>query len=218
MKKILITQRLIKYDQYPEVREALDVEWGRFLSSVSVLPIAVPLKADVKDLFDEMDVSGVLLTGGNDISVVSNDPLSGQRDELEKKIMDEAIARNVPVLGVCRGMQFIAHYYGLSLNKIANHMAIDHRINFTEETKVFNAYDGQITVNSFHNFGISKESIEDNNDLVLAASAEDGSVEALEHKELPIVGMMWHPERNKILSSSDVNLFNQFFNRLAVKS
>ena len=64
------------------------------------------------------------------------------------------------------------------------------------------------TVNSFHNFVIE----ELGTDLEGIYRAKDQTIEAISHKTLSWVGMMWHPEREKTVSTEDTKLINKLFN------
>jgi putative glutamine amidotransferase len=56
-------------------------------------------------------------------------------------------------------------------------------------------------VNSYHNYGIHLDSL--GKDLEVLATSDDGSIEAIAHKKHSIIGIMWHPERNKPFCSAD---------------
>ena len=72
MKKILITQRLISNQSYYEIREALDTNYSKLLSKSGFLPIALPYEINFIDYFNEFNISGILLTGGNDLNSFSS--------------------------------------------------------------------------------------------------------------------------------------------------
>jgi putative glutamine amidotransferase len=144
----------------------------------------------------------VILTGGNDIVldgrgviIESGNNSAIERDAQEYKIIDYCISNSIPILGVCRGMQILNYYFGGSLKSVdkKNHVATRHKI--TILNKSFEGVFGKTKiVNSFHNFGISNESLSD--DLRVLAVSNDSFVEALYHTDHPIVGVMWHPERD----------------------
>ena len=66
-------------------------------------------------------------------------------------------------------------------------------------------------VNSYHNYGIYKNNLGLN--LKPLAYAFDGSIEAIQHLENPWIAIMWHPERDKIINQSDVELIKKHFNK-----
>ena len=61
-------------------------------------------------------------------------------------------------------------------------------------------------VNSFHN-ALEKEPSE----FEVSARAEDGVIEAIRHKTLPWLGLMWHPEREKEFREEDLNTIKALF-------
>ena len=113
MKKIAITQRLIKNDSYHEIREALDVNYSKLIRACGYLPIVLPYKIYFKDYMKELDIHGVILTGGNDLNSVNNNSLSETRDNFEyilKKIIQFLVS-----VEECRLLQ---NTLGVRLNKL----------------------------------------------------------------------------------------------------
>ena len=140
---------------------------------------------------------GILLSGGNDIGSA---PL---RDALEKAALDYAAYHRLPVLGICRGMQFINHFQGGSLRSVPGHTAVRHR--------VFGSLLGDAgrEVNSYHDYGLLDADLGD--ELEAVAWADDGVVEALRHRVRPWLGIMWHPEREEPVVAEDRQLVRHHF-------
>ena len=64
-------------------------------------------------------------------------------------------------------------------------------------------------VNTFHNYGIPQGS---NSKLIkILAIDEDKNIEAFSYDEKKILGIMWHPERDKPFNKIDLNLVKRFF-------
>ena len=108
---------------------------------------------------------------------------------------------NIPLYGFCRGMQSILHYFGNELINVKNHVAVRHTINGNI---------GIDYVNSYHNQACVK--LKDNSKLEVLAQSEDGVIEAIKHKSLPIIATMWHPEREEIYSEKDIKRIRELFN------
>ncbi|MCT7523246.1 type 1 glutamine amidotransferase [Aliarcobacter cryaerophilus] len=197
MRKILISQRVDYIENIDEIRDCLDIRWAELLYSLGflIIPLCSSL-SNKKDYIKNLNPDGIILSGGNDIG--SN----FQRDKLESMLLEYSIKNNIPVLGICRGMQMINHYLGGSLKKIENHVAKKHKIKGVLAEK-FN----MSKVNSYHNFAI--QSLGKN--LEILAVSEDGNIEAIKHNKYPWIGIMWHPEREKEFIKSDKDLIIEIF-------
>ncbi len=208
MKKILLSQRLIQNTGYPELREALDVQWGAFFSHCKLLPIPVSLHVPIEHYFKELKPDGVLLTGGNDLSCCNpQDPLSQKRDELETQIIKQAIHNHLPVIGVCRGMQMLAHHFGSLIEKREGHV-VSHVNEFVPGGIFSEFYSKTGEFNSYHGFCVTQLG----NVLKPEGHAlKDKTVEAFRHESLPIFGLMWHPERVTPFAERDVDFFRYIY-------
>ena len=121
----------------------------------------------------------------------------------------------IPVLGICRGMQFINVVFGGRLNRslgqsgIPNHVRVSHSLSVVSSTgkRIFRR--DSFDVNSFHEQGVLLEHLAP--DLEILAVSEDGQVvEAIHHKYRPIIGIQWHPERRGSDKGADIALLEYF--------
>ncbi len=198
MKTILVSCRVDCIDAYDEKRDAIDQEWFSFLSLVGVVPILVPNhKETLKYYLSNMAIDGVLLTGGN--SLASYGGKAPERDEIESELLTFSIEEKIPLIGICRGMQMIQDYFGLKLRTASNHIQKQQTINFGDQI---------IEVNSYHTWGCS----ESNEFLIIDALSDDQIIKATHHRDYPIWGLMWHPERIQPFSARDILLFQKVFN------
>jgi gamma-glutamyl-gamma-aminobutyrate hydrolase PuuD len=197
MKRVAITQRVSIVKQYGERRDCLDQAWPRFLSACGLMPLALPNVIEVAmTLCTNVDVTGLLLTGGNDLAALGGD--APERDAVENALLDLAERRGLPVLGVCRGMQLIQQRCAIPLCRVEGHVVPQQLISVHGEPK---------EVNSYHHFG----AYESRPPFDVWAVAPDGVVKAIRHSGQAITGIMWHPERCAPFSSADVALFRQVF-------
>lgn len=199
MKRIGISQRLDQVPSREEYRDALDHRWCHLLWSLGYLPI--PLGSGIEtsiDYISALKLDAFILSGGNDIGAAP------ERDRLEAAVLDFALKEQLPVLGVCRGMQMINHYLGGSLEPINGHVATNHSLE-GEWAKS----QGFTEVNSYHNHGILPKTL--GRDLVVLATSSNQVVEAFQHQQLPWMGIMWHPEREQPYQPQDLHLLKQFF-------
>ena len=207
-KKIAITQRLIPNDSYQELREGLDVRWGSVFQALNFLPIILPIEYDFEKYFKTIGISGIFLTGGNDLNILKPGAISLQREVFEKKLIDYGIKNNIPIFGVCKGMQLIAEYFGSNFRKIEGQVAIRHILRVNKDSKYFNKLIKLDMVNSYHNYAVSNVPDE----LLISATDESGTIKSIEHRQYKIFGQMWHIERKTPLSKGEVSLVQSFFN------
>jgi N5-(cytidine 5'-diphosphoramidyl)-L-glutamine hydrolase len=197
MRPVAISQRVDIIHDYEERRDSLDQNWIKLLLACNLFPLLIPNhKSCAENILASTPVAGVVLTGGNDlVAYGGNTP---ERDETEHFLMQYALEKKLPLLGVCRGMQMIQYFYGIELTQVQGHVATKHKL----------MMDGNlINVNSYHNFGAT----ETKDPLEVLATSEDGVIEAVRHNSAPITGMMWHPERNRPFEGQDVSLVKKLF-------
>ena len=198
MKTILVSQRIDFLEDRNEKRDALDQNLVRFLKKCGFLPVPVPNVFNGQNLLnlcDALNPVGFVLSGGNDIGTFP------ERDRLESAIIELALEKNLPLVGICRGMQFIVKFWGGELCPVQGHVRTLHRLKGAE---FFPS-----VVNSYHNSGVKKLP----QVLCSLALAEDGIIEAITHKTFPVLGIMWHPERNDPFNAKDMVLFKNFLEK-----
>ena len=93
-------------------------------------------------------------------------------------------------------MQFINCYFGGTLKIVDGHAATKHIIDYNGE---------KIMVNSYHNYAVDYiPSV-----LRTIIISDDGVVEAIKHNSKNIQGIMWHPEREKAITNTDIEILKQ---------
>ena len=204
MKRIAVTQRVLEHNAYPERRDALDQRWPGILEQAGILALPMPnCISDVHAWLRSISAEGLLLTSGNDLSILPNaaDP-APERDQTERSALEYFREQDLPVLGVCRGCQLLAVEAGAQLGVVEGHIAVYHEI--AAEGLSFPS-----KVNSYHGLQIDPASVPDN--LQIAARSPDGVIEAIVQPEIRRLGIMWHPEREKEPDPADVALLCQWF-------
>lgn len=212
MIKILVTMRTSENSTYFEHRDAIAHDWVNFLAQYGVLPIFVPNNiVDPAIYIDTVSPAGLLLTGGDSLGEVGKPT---ERDRTERSLLVAAIQVNLPVFGVCRGLQIINSFFdgALSRELNINHVANDHYV--TIDTEYLSDFDDtRVVVNSFHDHGVKIEQLAST--LRSFAVSDDSIVEGLIHPDLPIIAVQWHPERNSPVSEIDHKLFSRWLKSCA---
>lgn len=180
------------------------------------IPIIIPQNARIKDIPDYLSrIDGLVLSGGEDVAPFiygenirrEVDYILPQRDFFELELLKEAIRRNIPILGICRGMQILNVCLGGTLyqdikTQLENKMdhlpelmpvnQLYHTITIHDHTILRTLFKEKIlSVNSFHH-----QCIKDlGRDVIVSALAEDGIIEGIEVKgNKNIIGIQCHPE------------------------
>lgn len=200
-KFIAITTRLVAHDAYVETRECLASDWGALFGGEALFASFLPLVVSYEIPFERYApfVSGIILSGGNDLAACNDNPLSQKRDVYEHQMIEIAIAKKLPVLGICRGAQHLGQYFGSSLIPCVGHIG-EHNVSVGAQN---------YSVNSFHNYALSTLATP----LVPIASAQDCTIEAFTHADLPLWGMMWHIEREEQLCSLSREIVGSFLQK-----
>lgn len=191
MKKVLLTQRLVREDRTGEIRDCLDVNWARLLRELGYLAVPFPSHYPVKDFLDAQPCDALLLTGGNDLASVSSDPLGAKRDAVEKELLGRFLDAGRPVVGVCRGMQLVGEAFGMGLRRVSGHVASESRLDPHPSSGFHGLLAGLGPVNSFHDFALTAVV----SPFTLSASAPDGVIKAMECPSKRVFCQMWHSER-----------------------
>ena len=175
-------------------------------------PVALFPHQELPDFLD-----GLLLTGGGDIDplLFGEEPLhqSGEinplRDAYEMRICQEALEKDLPMLGICRGMQVmnivtggkIYQDIGVQAGTTLKHIQQaprsygTHSIFVEDHTLLTNLWENKRTiVNTLHHQSCSKLG----EGFVASARSADGLIEAIEHENCSFaVGVQLHPEAMK---------------------
>jgi putative glutamine amidotransferase len=192
---VAVSMRAVTDEATGEKRDAISRDVIALLERHGATPLLVP--NGLEDVAAWMQVTGarcVLLTGGNDLGGSGGGSADAARDATEAALLDESLRRRLPVFGWCRGMQVIVRHFGGGLpERIApakGHVRVQHEI---EVTPADDMEAQRVVTNSFHDYGVRLEALPAG--LAALAMSDDGWVEGVRHRELPVWGVQWHPER-----------------------
>jgi putative glutamine amidotransferase len=202
--------------EHPVPLYELKVAYADAVLRAGGLPFVLPYSDDRSCVDVYLDrVSGVLVTGGAfDIppQAYGDTPREGMgptklgRTSFETALIQAALARNIPVLGVCGGMQLLNVVLGGTLfqdirrevetakehEQKHDHTQPHHPIEIKDGTLIGETFGrGQVMVNSTHHQAVKKLGEK----LVVSAVSPDGIIEAIEAPSYGFaVGVQWHPE------------------------
>lgn len=178
-------------------------DYARGVAEAGGIPVHLPVEVDVTAVVERID--GIVLPGGADIDPARYGedpdpellPPESERDELELALFSAAVDRDIPVLGICRGLQVINVHQGGTLEQhVAVHSRFDlaadttaHAVSFTTGSALHSLYGPSLEVNSLHH-----QTVKDlGRRLEVTATATDGGIEGIEMGR-HVLAVQWHPE------------------------
>lgn len=179
-------------------------------------PLVVPPTSDLTAIDALLHrVDGILLSGGADLNPLwmGEDPQSALgginpvRDAFELLLIRRAADHQIPLLGICRGMQMLAAALGgkveqdmasarpeatlLKHSQNAPRAEATHRVQLVEDSRLGQLLGRDIFVNSFHHQAVADTGAQ----FRAVGFASDGTIEAMESTTFKsIMGVQWHPE------------------------
>ena len=178
-------------------------------------PVVIPPYDNEKSLVSLLDtLDGIVLSGGADIDpdYLREEPLdcvsvNPRRDAQELLLVHLAVARQIPVLGICRGIQTLAAALGGKLYQdirsqhdrpcIEHSQTIarglpSHQVRLEKDSLLYELFQKDtLAVNSFHHQAVKEAPA----GFRVTAWGPDGIIEAMESVSFrPILGVQWHPE------------------------
>jgi putative glutamine amidotransferase len=190
----------------------------RAVVSAGGVPLLVPPGASAEETLDAID--GLVFSGGSDLDPElygeeahpETDGVVRERDDFELELMRAALARDLPLLAICRGSQVLNVALGGDLEQhVPDRVAADthkqtpgvfadHDVEVLGGTRLASIVGDRTDVKSHHHQGYG----ELGEGLRESARAADGTVEALEDPTRRFtLGVLWHPEEGE-----DLALFN----------
>ncbi|MCB1446101.1 MAG: gamma-glutamyl-gamma-aminobutyrate hydrolase family protein, partial [Rhizobiaceae bacterium] len=102
-------------------------------------------------------------------------------------------ARDLPIFGVCLGLQALAEAYGGELRHLATPMhGKPSRIRVLEPGVVFSGLGKEVTVGRYHSIFADPATLP--RDFTITAESEDGTIMGIEHAKEPVAAVQFHPE------------------------
>lgn len=166
-------------------------------------------KQDLRDMIDLC--SGIIIPGGY------------RWYEYDIYAVTYAMEKDIPILGICMGMQLLATIDNQDKCLELNETKIEHRQRRVKYVHKVNVEEGtllhaivkkqQIEVNSKHRYHVTKV-----NQFKIAAVSEDGLIEAIEMPNKKFVmGVQWHPEKMLDYDESANQIYDKFIEQCSQK-
>ena len=172
------------------------------VSAAGFVPLVLPNIADTNQVEAILDRVDALVVFG-----ALNKQNYRRRSAFELPLIRRAAARNIPVVGFCHGHQQINRAFGGEVSRNPTNVAVKvvhhgkenpyvkdcfHEVTVKPGTLLAKTLgEGRQIVNSSHDFSISKLA----DGFTATATSDDGVIEAIEHRTLPVYGFQFHPER-----------------------
>lgn len=184
-------------DRYENAKEIEDKYYLQAIKKFGGVPVLInECNLEMLDL-----CGGIVLTGGDN------------KGKLDDYLISYALKNNLPLLGICQGMQSMAMYEtDESLIDVDNHYKCEHYV-YLDDSKLKKIIgNNKILVNSFHHQRIKSSKV-----FRIIGKSNDGVVEAVESNLHPFqIGVQWHPER-MIESCESQKLFKEFISQIKTK-
>src|SRR5574344_337962 len=176
------------------------------------VPVIIPPSTDRDTMVNTLqNIDGLLLSGGGDMNplYVGEEPspklhgINSERDLPELLTINLAYNRQIPILGICRGIQMLACALGGTIHQdifnptVKHSQDLDrsqpsHTVAVSGGTLLNRIYgEEKLYVNSFHHQAVKETGPQ----FVVGATAPDGTIEEIESSEYKsVIGVQWHPE------------------------
>jgi putative glutamine amidotransferase len=184
-------------------------EYVRAVTRAGGAPLLVPPGAAVEETVGAVDA--LIFSGGSDLDPElygeerhpETTGVVRERDDFELALMEAALARDMPILAICRGSQVlnvalggdleqhVPDRVGTSLHKEVPGVFAEHDVEVLAETRLASILGDRHDVKSHHHQGFASLG----KGLRESARAPDGTVEGLEDPTRRFtLGVLWHPE------------------------
>ncbi|MCY4224748.1 MAG: gamma-glutamyl-gamma-aminobutyrate hydrolase family protein [Bacteroidetes bacterium] len=198
-------------------QQRLDETYVQAVTQANGQPILLPLVTSAQEAFQLCHlIQGLIIPGGPGILKNSIgdfpkelEPVHPRRWKSDNLILDVAIERNLPILGICYGMQLLNVRAGGSLysdveKQSANAFvhsekrgATNHDLEINPDSFFVEVWDSILTeVNTRHLQAVC----DTGHDYIVSARSSDGTVEAIERSDRTHIGVQFHPERMSAFS------------------
>lgn len=212
-------------------RAYVNEDYVKAVAKSGGVPVILPMTEDYEIIEIQLDgIDALLLSGGHDVdpSEYGESPKPKlnytlpERDRFDRLLIEGAVKRGIPILGICRGHQILNVTLGGTLHQDLEYIegceeAHDqfenpdpelHTIRLEEKSILNDIFGDRLEVNSFHHLAVKDIAP----GFKATAVSQDGLIEGIEHMGHKfMVGVQWHPEA---LASSGDRKMRKLFDEL----
>jgi len=208
-----ITVQNIDHPNYSEKGHYLNVRWQDFAEASGFTLIPLTSITLTNQMIKEKYIQAIILSGGGNLSKdfssqnllkENTNNIDLPREMIERELIKFSLEINIPLIGVCRGMQALAMYFGGKLSPVEKHVKTRHTLDYhCPVLKKIIIRD----VNSYHDYGLMTTDVPKGFKINVKHL---NTVEQMLHDNQRMLGIMWHPEREDKFSNLDIELFRKF--------
>ncbi|MGI6091855.1 MAG: gamma-glutamyl-gamma-aminobutyrate hydrolase family protein [Veillonellaceae bacterium] len=231
-----ISANILTLDNGAE-RAAVSTEYIKAVSQAGGVPVMLPVITDQESIQQQLKIiDGLILSGGYDVDplLFGEQPaeklgyVCPERDFHEIELVRAAALAQIPILGICRGIQLINIAFGGTIYQdlsdvpgVIKHMQNaknnipTHTIEIAENSQLASILGPKAIVNSFHHQAVKNVAP----GFRVTAWTADGVIEAIENSESEFfIGVQWHPEMMAATQPAMHNLLVSFIHAALSKN
>lgn len=196
------------------MRHTVNTPYITSVISAGGTPVIIPVDGNPARADEYVSIiEGLLLPGGEDVTpgLYGENPvpqvtyMMEEKDRFEFQLIRLAMEKRIPIFGICRGLQVLNVYFGGTLYQdipsqygrdIGHSQAMEirsqltHKVSVVEGTLLHKLLGSDLSANSYHHQAIKGLG----KGFVVAATAQDGTIEGIENADGSIYAVQWHPE------------------------
>ena len=206
----------------------IEEKYAHAIANAGGIPLLIPSMPQNTSLIKETveRIDGLLLPGSRDMDPKYYNqaphpklrPMSLERTEMEFAVLEDSLKRELPVIGICGGMQLLNVAFGGTLyqdiyaflpDALPHEKGVLHNVSIDTDSKLFEIMgSAKLTVKSYHHQAVDQLG----DGLRKCAQTEDQIVEGIEStNQKYILGIQWHPELED--GGSSAKIFRSFIER-----
>ena len=212
---------------FKDKNNSIEEVYSKAVARHGGLPVLIPTVENQTEYLESIvsRIDGLLIPGSRDMDPryykqvphPKLNPMNEERTAAEYIVLESALEKKIPVLGICGGMQFINVFFGGSLyqdiqelieSPLIHEKGAVHPVEIEDNSHLLTIiHEKKFDVKSYHHQAVN----DIGNGLKINAVSPDGIVEGLESEEHSLLAVQWHPELEE--SEISKNIFESFISK-----